>query len=422
LSKEEAEKIWELFVPFQGYGFNKAHAASYGIVSYQTAYLKAHYPVEYMTALLTAESSDTDKIVEGVTECKNMGIIVLSPDINKSLSGFSIEKNDKSLGGKAIRFGLNAVKNVGAAALTEIIGAREKSGEFNNFCDFYLAVNGQKVNKKVLESLIKAGAMDKFGKRSAMLAGLDSLRGKCDEILKQKAQGQGSLFGGNDPEAIPVPDDNFPAIDEFKKEDLMNMEKELLGFFLTEHPLSSVLSILDSEVDNKIGRLDLETSSSGQKIKLGGVLSSLRIVMTKKNNSEMAFSTLEDETGKIDLVIFPKTFSQYREFWIKDKVIMIEGKIEVRDEGVTVVVDRASSIDKDAPGKFDFVIRVPKETCSKTLMAINKLLKDNPGDKMGILVFENGNGDKKKLELNFGVDFNKELSDEIADLLKNQPN
>lgn len=418
LTKEEAEKIWDLFVPFQGYGFNKAHAASYGIVSYLTAYLKAHYPVEYMTALLTAESSDTDKIVEGIAECKKMGILVSPPDINRSKSGFNIEKNEKSLSGKAIRFGLNAIKNVGEAALEEIIGAREKEGEFKNFSDFYLRVGGQKVNKKVLESLIKSGAMDHFGKRSAMLAGLDLLRARCDQILKQKSQGQVSLFGNEDSGSQSTPEDNFPDIGEYNKDDLMSLEKELLGFFLTEHPLSSVLSVLATEVDAKIGRIDFENIVSGQKVKLGGVLSSLRIVITKKSGSEMAFATLEDETGKIDLVVFPKTYSAYKEHWVKDNVVLIEGKFEMRDEEVTIVVDKAGPLNPGTEERYDFVIRVPKGTSSKVLVALNRFLKENPGNKNGVLIFENGTGGQKKLVLNFGVDFNAVLASEIDSLLK----
>lgn len=424
MTKEEAEKIWDLFVPFQGYGFNKAHAASYGIVSYQTAYLKANYSVEYMTALLTAESGDTDKIVEGIAECKRAGIIVLPPDIQLSLSGFSIEANEKSIGGKAIRFGLNAIKNVGEAALDEIIGARVK-GPFKNFSDFYLRVNGQKVNKKVLESLIKAGALDHFGKRASMLAGLDSLRNKCDQILKQKILGQTSLFGGGgaDENEVVTPDDNFPVVDEFQKDDLMTMEKELLGFYLTENPLTTKLSVLSMEVETKIGRLDIENMSSGQKIKVGGILSSLRIVTTKKSNSEMAFGTLEDDTGKIDLVVFPKSFADYREVWVKEKIILVEGKFERREDAVTILVDSGRLITEENQSlKFDYVVRVPKRTSSKTLMDLNSLLKTHQGEKMGLLVFENGNqGSLRKLELSFGVDFNFDLEKEINRLLKNQP-
>jgi len=417
LSKEEAERIWNLFVPFQGYGFNKAHAASYAFVSYQTAYLKAHYPVEYMTALLTAESGDTDKIVEGVAECKKMGILVLPPDINKSLAGFNIESNERSLSQKAIRFGLNAIKNVGEAALEEIIGARKRGGEFKSFCDFYLRVNGQRVNKKVLESLIKAGAMDAFGKRAAMLSGLDLLKNKCDLILKQKAQGQVSLFGESSSDSSSIPKDNFPKIDEFKKEELMGLEKELLGFYLTEHPLSSRLSSLEMEISSKIGEIDAEDIVPGQKVRLGGIISSLRVVVTKKGNSEMAFATLEDETGRVEVVVFPRVYADFKEFWVKDKIVVVEGRIEQREETISVVAEKGYQAETDNE-KYDFVIRVPQKTSPKTLVELNRLLKENPGESRGVLIFENTGGEIKKLELQFGVDFNDGLRRKVESLLK----
>ncbi|MBU2578001.1 DNA polymerase III subunit alpha [Patescibacteria group bacterium] len=417
MSKEEAEKIWDLFVPFQGYGFNKAHAASYGIVSYQTAFMKANFPVEYMTALLTAEATDTDKVVEAIEECKKMEIVVLAPDINKSFSGFSIEENQQSLEGKAIRFGLNAIKNVGGAALDEILTAR-KDGDFKSFCDFYMRVNGQKVNRKVLESLIKAGAMDKYGKRSAMLAGLDSLRQKCDSLTKQRSQGQVGLFETDEDNLNPsVPDDNLPGIDEFKKEELMQFEKELLGFYLTDNPLSSMFLALETSVGIKIKELiDPDDSFVGQKVSVGGVLSTVRTVMTKKSNSEMAFGTIEDGTGKIEIVIFPKTYAADKSIWEKDKIVAIRGKLEKRDEEYTVIVDEGKKINGDEGRKYDFVIRIPKGTASKTLMELNGLLKGSPGEKMGVLIFENG-GEPKKLELNFGVDYRRELQGEIKSLL-----
>jgi len=416
LSKEEAEKIWDLFVPFQGYGFNKAHAASYGIVSYQTAYLKANFPVEYMTALLTAESNDTDKVVEGVDECHKMGIIVLPPDINNSQTIFSIEPNEDSLEKKAIRFGLNAIKNVGDAALEEILKARLTSNKFNSFCDFYLRVNGQKVNKRVLESLIKAGAMDSFGKRSALLASLDLNRQKCELILKQKSQGQASLFGESE-NKNSIPQDDLPSIDEFSKNDLMTLEKELLGFYLTENPLSSKLALLSIEADCRLGEIDADNFAPQQRIKVGGIITSLRIVTTRKNNSEMAFATIEDGTGKIELVIFPKVFLAQKDIWQKDNVILIEGKIDRREEdALTILVDRGQILSEQDGKKFDFILRIPKGISSKKLMEINSLLKENPGDKDGLLIFENGAG-PKKLALNFGVDYNKQLEEEINRIL-----
>jgi len=417
MTKEEAERIWDLFVPFQGYGFNKAHAASYAIVSYQTAYLKAHYPVEYMTALLSAESGDADKIVSGVNECRRMGIVVLPPDINLSGADFTIEENKNSLDGKAIRFGLNAIKNVGEAALKEILKEREKK-KFDNFSDFYLRVNGQKVNKKVLESLIKAGAMDRFGKRSAMLAGLDRLREKCDLILKQKSAGQVGLFDqGTGDNNLMVPKDDFPKIDEFSKEQIRSFEKELLGFYLTEDPFLSLFTILDIENSSKINEIDFENVLGDQKVKVGGIITSVRIVTTKKNNSEMAFATIEDGTGKVDLVIFPKIFAETKNYWEVEKIVVVEGKPDTKEgESPTIIVDRASLIQKENE-KFDYVIRIPKGTGPATLMELNRLLKNNPGDKTGVLIFENGERSFKKLVLNFKVNFTKELEEEIRKLL-----
>ena len=419
LSKEQAERIWDLFVPFQGYGFNKAHAASYAIVSYQTAYLKAHFPVEYMTALLSAESGDTEKVVEGINECRRMGILVLPPDINLSQADFSIEENKDSLNGKAIRFGLNAIKNVGEAALNEILQARSK-GQFVNFSDFYLRVNGQKVNKKVLESLIKAGALDRFGKRAAMLAGLDNLRNKCDLILKQKAAGQTSLFGtGSKDSELAIPKDDFPEIDEFSKEDLRLLEKELLGFYLTENPLTPLFSLLEMEAKTKINEVDFDNLTPGQKLKVGGIITSVRIVTTKKNNSEMAFATLDDGTGKVELVVFPKVFEENRSIWEKEKIIVVEGKPDRKeDENPTIIVDKAYLLTQLGNKGIDYVIKIPKGTSSATLMELNRLLKSNPGDKKGLLIFENGGSLPKKLVLNFGVNFSKELEGQINQLLK----
>ncbi len=417
--REMAEEIFGLIEKFAGYGFNKAHSTSYAMIAYQTAWMKANYPVEFMAALLTAESQDADKITLATGECRQIGIVVLSPDINSSFAGFTIEGSEKSLEKKAIRFGFSAIKNVGVAAIEEILKAREAAGPFKSFCDFYLRVSGQKANKKVLESLIKAGAMDRFGRRASMLAGLDVLRNKCDLLLKQKSQGQGSLFGGSESSETTVPEDNFPKIDEFKKEELMSLERELLGFYLTENPLSSVLSVLSTEVDNKIGELDPESLSPDNRVKVGGILSTLRLVMTKKNNSEMAFGSLEDETGKVELVIFPKTFAAYREIWVKDKPVIVEGRVEKREDTLTLVVDKGRALSSE-DSHYDFVIRVPKGTSTKVLMEINKILKENSGEKMGALVFENGNSSPKKLELNFGVDFSSEVEGQIKSLLQKE--
>ncbi len=419
--KEEAEKIFSLIERFAGYGFNKAHSTSYAMVAYQTAWVKANYPLEFMAALLTAESGNADKVALAVEECRRMKIEVLPPEINTSGVGFSIEKNKSSESLGAIRFGLSAIKNVGDAAIEAILKARETGGKFSSLSDFCRRVDPQKVNKKVLESLIKAGAMDCFGKRAAMLAGLDQIRKGGEIIQREKNSGQVGLFEDQEEELKRVKSsEELPQIEEFSRIELLSLEKELLGFYLTEHPLSPVLSLLENEISHKIYELREETESF-EKVKIGGIISSLRIVLTKNGQSEMAFATIEDETGKIEVVVFPKVFSLTRSCWVRDQIVLVEGKVERRDEGSSLIAENAFSLSlankEKKEEKFDFVIRVPQGTNSQTLMELNRLLKENPGKKKGVLIFEN-NGRPKRLILGFGVNFTEELEKKIEKILR----
>ena len=342
ISKEKAEKLWDLFVPFQGYGFNKAHAASYGIVAYQTSYLKAHYPVEYMTALLTAESGDTDKIAEALGECRNMKILVLFPDINESKIGFTIEKNEKSLDDRAIRFGLSAIKNLGSAAISSILKARDLDGEFKSLSDFARRVDLQKVNKKTLESLIKAGAMDRFGRRSAMLSGLEKLISDSHKLAKQVSAGQGGLFDGDQNVQSKF---ELPDVEEAPKEELLVWEKEFLGFYLSEHParkaLEKILDLITHEISELTDDLHL-----GKSVTTGGMVGSVRKVYTRKNNEEMAFITLTGrDGGKLDCVIFPKLYSgSVKDNIVENSVIICTGKVDNRDEKISLIVDSLRKI------------------------------------------------------------------------------
>ena len=249
MTEEQAREIWDLFVPFQGYGFNKAHAAAYGIIAYQTAYMKANYPVEYMTAVLTAEAENTDKVAMAIEECKRMGIPVLPPDINTSKNDFTIIDDKDSKYGKAIRFGMSAIKNVGAAAIEVLIETRDNEGSFDSLSHILLSVDGRKVNKKVLESLIKVGALDAFGKRSAMIQGLDDLRNAANRIQKQISSGQHSLF--DEPGSQPTLKDKLPDIQEFPKAEMLGFEKELLGIYLTDHPMAGALKEIAQQVSHK---------------------------------------------------------------------------------------------------------------------------------------------------------------------------
>ncbi len=346
MTKEEAEKLWDLTVPFQGYGFNKAHAASYGIISYQTSYVKAHFPVEYMCALLTAESGDTDKIAEAVEECKRMKIKVLAPDINKSQVGFTIEPDPDSLDGKAIRFGLSAIKNVGEAAIRAILAARDNGGNFTSLSNFATRVDLSKVNKRVLESLIKAGGLDAFGKKSSLLAMIDKIVQESHKKAKQISSGQSGLFDGGDTMEVKAQSFDLPDIDELPKEQLLTFEYEFLGFYLTEHPAAKYLEQVNDMATHNIGVLleDINTYN-GKTVTVGGLITGMRKIFTKKNNDEMAFVTIENSTGtKIECVVFPRTYADFKDYWQTNNVVLINGKIDSREDRISLIVEKARKI------------------------------------------------------------------------------
>ena len=341
MSQKNSENLWNLFEPFAGYGFGKAHAACYATISYRTAYLKAHHPVEFMTAFLTAESrgasgpSKNEKIAEGVAECKRLNIKILPPDINKSGSEFSIENK------KGIRFGLSAIKNIGEAAIRSIVSSR-LNGPFTSLEDFCSRVDLGAVNKKTIESLIKAGAMDVFGKRASLLIKYSEIMESVHKKKKQDRQGQVSLF--DDPQDIP--DSTLSDIEDFTLKEKLNFEKEFLGLYLTAHPLMDELTSIRNKVTHDIGLVMDE--SEGTKVKIGGIIESMRRIFTKKTGSEMAFITIGDEKGiVVECIIFPKIFDQYKSYLTRDTVIIVEGRVDTRNERPIVIVERVSGVNKN---------------------------------------------------------------------------
>lgn len=335
LSSRKAEEFFDLIAPFAGYGFNKAHAACYATIAFRTAYLKAHFPVEFMTALFTAESRGTtgpaknEKIAQAVAECKRLKINLLQPDINKSQSDFSIEEKVK------IRFGLSAIKNVGKAAIDSILGAREKR-PFNNLADFCARVNMSTVNKKTMESLIKAGAMDSFGRRASLLIAYPDIVSKANQLKKQEAEGQGSLFDD------PVDSDNLEFstvdVDDFTKEEKLGFEKEFLGFYLTSHPHNDILMKIKAIITHELEFLDEE--QEGLRVKVGGIIDSTKRVFTKKTNSEMAFMTISDEKGvMVECLVFPKVFDRYKDLLVNDTVIVVEGRLDNKMDKMIIIVE-----------------------------------------------------------------------------------
>ncbi|MBI5449028.1 DNA polymerase III subunit alpha [Candidatus Gottesmanbacteria bacterium] len=338
LTKAKAEEIFTLIEPFAGYGFNKAHAACYAMIAYQTAYLKANYPVEYMTAVFAAESrantgdARDEKIATIVAECRQYGIGLLPPDVNTSDVEFTIENG-------SIRFGLSAVKNVGTAAIESILSARS-SRVFRNFADFISRVDLSKVNKKTLESLIRTGAMTSFGSRAALLGVLPDVIDQAHKKKKAVAAGQVGLFDGN--EAADTVDIELPRLDELPKSQLLGYEKELLGFYLTSHPLEPFRSVLV-----KLGVIpitEITAARSGDRVTVGGIVKSVKKITTKANNHEMAFVRLEDLSGIIELVVFPKIYSKTADLWFADTLIWVSGKIDQKDDRLVLLLDDAKRI------------------------------------------------------------------------------
>ncbi len=339
MKKDKAEELWVLFEPFAGYGFGKAHAACYGTIAFRTAYLKAHYPVEFMTALLTAESRGStgpiknEKIAQAVAECKRLNVEVLPPDINKSLSDFSIEESEK------VRFGLSAVKNVGDAAIREILESRA-NGDFKSFEDFCQRVDLSTVNKKTVESLIKAGAMDKFGKRAKLLIDYPQIVDSANRKKKSSSEGQTSLFG--DEGAQEEPTLTMSEIEDFSENEKLAFEKEFLGFYLTAHPQMGNLLKLKSQVTHEIEALEEEKQA--EKVVIGGIVETIRRIFTKKSNKEMAFITIGNEKGVlVECVIFPKIFDNYKSLLTKENVILVTGKIDSKNDKPVIIVDKIAA-------------------------------------------------------------------------------
>jgi len=416
MTEAEAEGLWKLFEPFQGYGFNKAHAASYGMVAYQTSYMKANYPVEYMASLLSAEASDTDKVSAAINECRHMDIIVLPPDINQSNYSFTVVPNEESLDGQAIRFGFSAIKNVGGKAIESILEARN-DGLFTSFYDFFARVDARRVNKKVVESLVKVGAFSAFGNRAALMDMIDEVRAKA----KPKDSSQQDLFFDEAEAAknTATVDGNILQIVsdvvEYSDDILQNLERDLMGFSLSAPPVFELVSELAAFKTHRIDEITVEHIPRNV-VSLAAVISEIRVVVTKKSNAEMAFVKIEDGSGVLDLVVFPKLYAQTRELWLPQHPILVTGKIDVRDEKPNMLVDTIETIDKVREKGGSLKITIPEGTDTSVLKNLKELLHASPGEQKAILVFEGPN--RREIDVPFGITWNQDLSRKIASIFE----
>ena len=331
LTLEKSKELWKLFDPFKGYGFNRAHAASYGKVAYQTAYMKANYPAEFMTAVLTADSGDTDKISTAIAECKKMKIPALPPDINESFGDFTVVDAEKQQG---IRFGLYTIKNLGDEIADAIIEERKKDGVYKAFSDFLDRVKHKNLNKKSLESLIKSGAMDALGERNQMLFNMDDALNYNRESVKA-GQSQNSLFALMK-DQTSVPNLKLKNTEPAAQEEKLLWEKELLGLYISGHPLNKFKDKME-KIKTKIS--EAKKLPNGFPVVAAGMIEEVKKVMTKKNE-QMLFVKLADFTDGIEIVVFPRILESYGNIIREGNCVGIKGKISLRNGDTSIIADQ----------------------------------------------------------------------------------
>ena len=335
MSEEKAEALWKLFEPFQGYGFNKAHAASYGYIAYITAYLKANFPAIYMSAILTAESGDVEKIGIMIKECKRMGIEVLPPSINESFSQFTVVASEKPY---KIRFGLTTIKNFGDGISSAITAERKANGKFKDLADFLDRVKDKNLNKKSLESLIKCGALDEFNERGVLLANIDNLLEYHKERMNA-SKNQETLFGLMS-DASTVPALRLRSGEAATKKDKLLWEKELLGLYISGHPLEAYkdkLLTLQISIDK------LPSMHEGDPAVIAGLVEQVRDVLTK-GNERMIFMRLTDLSGSTEVAIFPRVLTEFKQFVEPDAIIAIKGKVSKRKGETSFIAEKIKSL------------------------------------------------------------------------------
>lgn len=334
-----ANEIFDEMSSFASYAFNKSHAAAYATVAYRTAYLKCHFPGEYMAAQLSSVLDNTDKVIEYIGECQKMGLKVLGPDVNKSESGFIWD-------GEGVRFGLLAVKNLGRGIIRDIISEREMGGKYKGFTDFCKRAYGRELNKRTLESLIKCGALDSFSvNRRRMLSGYESVLSSIDAEKKANVSGQMSLFGGFETEADE--EDNLPNLAEYSLRELLNMEKETTGLYLSGHPMNEYSGILEKIGASKVLEIKRMNTEEGEKrVRLCGIVLSKKM-KTTKSNDVMAFVTLEDTTGSLEALVFPRILQENGGIINVNEAVVVEARVSSReDEETKLVAERFLTVEE----------------------------------------------------------------------------
>ena len=337
VSERAAQEVFSLIERFAGYGFNKSHSAAYALISYRTAYLRCHYFPEFMASTLTSVMGSSERVAMYIDVCRAAGVDVLPPDVNESFKGFTVS-------GNTIRFGLGAIKNVGEGAAESIISARKSGGPFVSFVDFCNRVDMTAVNRKALESLIRCGAFSAFGRRRALLAIMDQV---CDQsAVRQRHQesGQASFFDlFEEPSGFGTADIPLPEVPDFSESQILAMEKELLGLYISGHPLASV-----AEAIRKVATMsvrDLSNAEDGAYATLAGVIIGRKQIITR-TGQPMAFVQIEDLTGQVEVVVFPRTYQECADILARDAIVVVKGRVDVKEEGIKILADSITELPK----------------------------------------------------------------------------
>ncbi|RMG97143.1 MAG: DNA polymerase III subunit alpha [Deltaproteobacteria bacterium] len=394
IDAKTAGRIFDLIDKFAGYGFNKSHSAAYGLITYQTAYLKHHFPVAFMAALMTCDKDKNENVVKFIAEARAMGIEVRRPCVNVSRRDFSVEKTES--GGQAIRFGLGAVRNVGEGAVEAILAAREEGGPFSSLFDLCRRVDLKKVNRRTLEALIAAGAFDEVipgGHRAAAMASLDRAVAEGQAVQRGRVAGQASLFDVAD--EADVYDDRYEDAEPWPAKKALLAEREALGFYLTGHPLDRVAADVDRFAT--CPSCDLRPDMDGRTVKLAGVVCDLRQVQTRSGRGAMAFFQLEDQFGRVEAVVFPKVLARVDEDTqesfgdflqqVADDPILVEGRLEVETDddgaarGYKILVERAQRMDavRRANTRTVLLDLSTDELSAEKVLALKHLVADHRG-------------------------------------------
>ncbi|MCM8783741.1 MAG: DNA polymerase III subunit alpha [Candidatus Omnitrophica bacterium] len=413
---DTANKIFNQIEFFAGYGFNKSHSAAYALISYRTAYLKANFTPEFMTALLTSEKDNTEKVVQYINECLRLNIKVLPPDINESFANFTLISYD------TIRFGLTAIKNVGETAVNEIIKARNNNGPFRSLYDFCERVDLRTVNHKVIESMIKCGVFDRFGlKRAQLMAILDDAIEVANSLQKDRVVKQNTFF---DPFSTSVFRRSYkpiPNIKEWPENQLLNFEKELLGFYITGHPLAKFEELIKKYSNVKIA--ELNTLKDGDEIFLCGMISRFKKTTTRRQNELMAVMMVEDLSGEVEVIVFPEIYRKFEKFIYNNSCILLHGKLSLREDSPRIITTEIFPLE-EVKKRFTkaIILKIGQSLLEEDLKELKNLFANHPGKTRIIFEFHNDSTNKSWLDLGkeLEVEPNNDLMQSIKNIIGNE--